>query len=172
MSGQFESMRAYYGPGGMCHGSQPLNPGLGTQRYVYRHGICAIHQPDTSNELEQPCNAKARIPGQETSGNFRGVDQGEADKNDHHGDVSGTPKNVNAKNAEKQECYGHPAIQLSAGIDISPVSHREPVNAVSGESESCHIQGSRFAEYIEPRQSGEQVDAREELHEARHPETP
>ena len=64
------------------------------------------------------------------------------------------------------------AIQLGAGVDKSAVSHREPVNTVSGERKGRHIQRSRFAEDAEPCQSGQQVDACKELHEAGHPETP
>jgi len=31
-----------------------LNPRFGAPRQIYGHGVGAIHQPDTSNELEEP----------------------------------------------------------------------------------------------------------------------
>jgi hypothetical protein len=31
---------------------RPLNPRFGTQGQIYSHGVCAIHQPDTSNNLK------------------------------------------------------------------------------------------------------------------------
>ena len=40
---------------------------------------------------------------------------------------------------EDSDLYGHPAIQLGAGIDISSVSHRKPVNAISREGEARHV---------------------------------
>jgi hypothetical protein len=44
--------------------AQPLNPGFGAQRQIYGHGVGAIHQPDTSDELEQPYNPTATAPGE------------------------------------------------------------------------------------------------------------
>ena len=53
-----------------------LNPGFGAQRQVHGNSVSAIHQPDTSNELEQPYNAITSVPGEQASRNFRGIDEG------------------------------------------------------------------------------------------------
>src|SRR5205807_4008676 len=45
-------------------GKDLLNPGFGAQRQIHSHGVCAIHQPNTSNELKQPYKATTKIPGQ------------------------------------------------------------------------------------------------------------
>lgn len=84
------------------------------------------------------CNTSA-IPGQQARRNLNRINQCQADKDQHYGDVTGTPKNVSAKNAEKEERYSHPAIRLGARVDISPVGHREPMNTVSREGEAGHI---------------------------------
>jgi hypothetical protein len=41
-----------------------LDPGFGAQCQVYSHRVGAVHEPNTSNKLEQPYKAKARFPGQ------------------------------------------------------------------------------------------------------------
>src|SRR5207244_2748062 len=48
---------------------------------------------------------------------------------------------------------------------------REPVHSVRGERERGHVE-SRRAERVEPRETDEQVNAGEELHEAWHPHSP
>jgi hypothetical protein len=42
----------------------PLNLGLGAQRQIDGHGVRAIHQPDTGNNLEQSDNPTALSPGE------------------------------------------------------------------------------------------------------------
>jgi hypothetical protein len=116
-----------------------LNPRFGAHRQIYCHGVGAMHQPDTSNELEQPYQAASWSPRQQARRNFNCIDQGQADKDKHYGDVPGAPKNIDSEDAEKQEGYRHPTIRLGAGIDISPVGHREPVNAVSRERKARHV---------------------------------
>ena len=41
-----------------------LDPGFGAQRQIYCHGICAIHQPDSGNQLKQPYQAATQTPRQ------------------------------------------------------------------------------------------------------------
>jgi hypothetical protein len=31
---------------------RPLNPRFGTQGQIYSHGVCAVHQPDTGDDLK------------------------------------------------------------------------------------------------------------------------
>jgi hypothetical protein len=41
-----------------------LYPGFGAQRQINRHGVCAIHQPESGNELKQSYDAETTVPGQ------------------------------------------------------------------------------------------------------------
>jgi hypothetical protein len=41
-----------------------LYPGFGAQRQIYCHGVRAIHEPDTGDQLEEPDEATTWSPGQ------------------------------------------------------------------------------------------------------------
>src|SRR2546423_15668193 len=66
----------------------PLNPDPTAERQIYGDGIGAIHQPHTRDELEEAYKATAWSPRQQAGRNFDGVDQRQADKDEHHRKVS------------------------------------------------------------------------------------
>src|ERR1700756_2169966 len=64
----------------LFHESNSLNPSFAAECQINCDRIGAIHQPHAGDELEEPYEATARIPGQQARRNFDGIDQREPDK--------------------------------------------------------------------------------------------
>ena len=77
-----------------------LDPGLLAERKVYRRRISAVHQPDSGKTREQPDESTTGLPSHQVSRNFSGVDQREANEDDHNGYVAGLQKNERRKAEE------------------------------------------------------------------------
>jgi hypothetical protein len=74
-----------------------LNADFGAECQVHSDGVRAVHKPDSGYKLQETYEAGTRTPREQACRNFHGVDQSQTDEDNHHWNVTRTPKNIHPR---------------------------------------------------------------------------
>src|SRR6202051_1895790 len=91
-----------------------LDPELLTQGSIYGDRPGAIHKPDSSEALEQCYKPPAGGPTGQARWNFDEINQGQANENNHDGDISGAAKYECSEDRNEDISDGHPSVRCGA----------------------------------------------------------